>query len=153
MAAKHSYGSYAPELAADFIAGFEGLRLEAYTCPAGVLTIGYGHTEGVQPGQTVTEEEARALLVEDIARTQRGLSRYVNAKVTEGQFIALTSLAFNVGVGYVSTKCPKLMRAVNAGDPETASHEFLDIVKAGGKVLPGLVRRRKAEAALFLGEG
>ena len=67
MAAKHSYGSYAPELATDFIAGFEGLSLSAYACPAGKLTIGYGHTTGVVEGQTCTPEEASQWLIEDQA--------------------------------------------------------------------------------------
>ena len=66
--------------------------------------------------------------------------------------MALVSLAFNVGVSYVVHQCPKLMRALNAGDVEQAAHQFLDITKAGGKELPGLVRRRKSEAKLFLGE-
>lgn len=152
MTEKHSFGSWDPARAADFIACFEGLRLEAYTCPAGKLTIGYGHTENVQPGQTITEDEARALLVEDIASVQKALAPFVNVRVTEGQFTALTSLAFNVGPAYVTRKCPKLMRALNAGEFEEASKQFLDIVKANGVVLPGLVKRRRAEAALFLGE-
>lgn len=152
MNPKHSYGSWKPEEAADFIASWEGCELTAYRCPAGIWTVGYGHTAGVTEGMRVTEEEARWLLVEDIAETQKRLAPYVNAKVSRGQFVALTSLAFNVGPGYLTTKCPKLMRALNCGDVEEAAHQFLDIVKAGGQVLPGLVKRRKAEAALFLGE-
>lgn len=152
MAAKHSYGSYAPELAADFIAGFEGLSLSAYACPAGKLTIGYGHTTGVVEGQTCTPEEASQWLIEDIAKTQKELAPFVNVRVTEGQFIALTSLAFNVGPAYVTRKCPKLMRALNACEFEEAAKQFLDIVKANGVVLPGLVKRRRAESALFLDE-
>ena len=152
MTEKHSFGSWDPIRAAGFIASFECLRLASYTCPAGVLTIGYGHTTGVVEGQTCTPEEARALLVEDIATVQKALAPFVNVRVTEGQFIALTSLAFNVGPAYVTRKCPKLMRALNAGEFEEASKQFIDIVKSNGVVLPGLVKRRRAEAALFLGE-
>ena len=72
--------------------------------------------------------------------------------MTEGQFIALVSLAFNVGVSYVVHKCPKLMRALNAGDIEAAAHEFLDVDKANGVRLSGLSRRRQSEAKLFLSE-
>lgn len=149
----HSYGSYSAELAADFIAEFEGLRLTAYHCPAGRLTIGYGHTGAdVHEGMTITKEEARALLIRDIEKHRDAFARYVNVNVTAGQFIALTSLVFNVGVGYVTHKCPKLMRALNSKRWEACADEFLDIVKSNGKVLPGLVRRREAESDLFLGE-
>ena len=93
------------------------------------------------------------MLREDVEEVKRGLAPFVNVHVTEGQFIALVSLAFNVGVSYVVHKCPKLMRAVNAGDDEEeAARQFLDVNKANGKVLPGLTRRRQAEAKLYLGE-
>lgn len=149
---RHTFGSWDPSVAADFVGKWEGCRLDAYRCHAGIWTIGYGHTEGVTEGMTITQEQAEALLVEDIAKAQRGLAPYVNVKVSEGQFIALASLAFNVGASYVAQKCPKLMRAVNCGDVDEAAHQMLDIVKAGGQVLPGLVKRRRAEAALFLEE-
>ena len=82
----------------------------------------------------------------------KALAPFVNVHVTEGQYVALVSLAFNVGASYVVHNCPRLMRALNAGDVEQAAHQLLDITKAGGKELPGLVRRRKSEAKLFLGE-
>lgn len=140
------------ELAADFIEAWEGCRLTAYKCPAGIWTIGVGHTKDVTEHDEITYEQSREMLREDIEEVKRGLAPFVNVHVTEGQFIALVSLAFNVGVSYVVHKCPKLMRALNAGDVEQAAHQFLDITKAGGKELPGLVRRRKSEAKLFLGE-
>lgn len=148
----HSFGSWDPSVAAEFIGKWEGCRLDAYRCPAGVWTVGYGHTAGVTAGMTISQEQADAWFVEDIAKAQRELAKFVNVPVTRGQFIALVSLAFNVGANYVIRRCPRLMRAVNAGDIDAAAYEFLDINRAGGVVLEGLTRRRKAEAALFLGE-
>ena len=101
----------------------------------------------------ITYEQSRDLLRRDLELVKHDLARFVDVTVTEGQFIALISLAFNVGVSYVVHQCPKLMRALNAGDVETAAHEFLDIDKANGVRLPGLTRRRQSEARLFLGEG
>lgn len=147
------YRSYSPDIAADFIAAWEGFEEKAYICPAGLWTIGYGHTHGVKEGDRITREAARELLVKDISRAVKRLAPYVKVPVTEGQFIALTSLAFNTGPDYVIRHCPKLMRALNAGLFEACAEEFLDIVKANGKVLPGLVRRRRAEHVLFLGIG
>lgn len=152
MSERHNFGSWDPAVARDFIAKWEGLRLEAYRCSAGVLTIGYGHTEGVTEGMTCTKDDADRWLVEDIRKAQRGLAPYVNVRLTEGQFIALVSLAFNVGAPYVAHKCPRLMRAINADDLDAAADEFLDINKANGVVIDGLTRRRKDEASLFLGE-
>lgn len=149
---RHAFGSWDPAVAADFVGDWEGCKLRAYVCPAGVLTIGYGHTVGVEPDDELTQEEADKLLCEDIEGVQHALAPYVNVRVSRGQFVALVSLAFNVGVGYVTTKCPKLMRALNAEDFDACAHEFLDVTKAGGRELEGLVRRRKAEAVLFLGE-
>lgn len=152
MNERHAFGSWGPAEAASFIEQFEGRRLTSYLCPAGVWTIGVGHTGGVTEGQTCTDEEADAWLLDDIEAAQKALAPYVNVRVTRGQFVALVSLAFNVGASYVTRKCPKLMRALNAGEFEEAAKQFLDIVKANGVVLPGLVKRRRAESALFLEE-
>lgn len=142
------------ELAADFIEQWEGFRETAYLCPAGVLTIGFGHTgSDVKEGQVVTYKEAYDMLLEDLKRYASGLAFWVNVYLTEGQYVALMSLAYIIGVDGVVHKCPKLMRAVNAGDDEEeAARQFLDVNKANGKVLPGLTRRRQAEAKLYLGE-
>ena len=146
-----NFGEYPAELAADFVEQWEGFRETAYVCPAGKLTIGFGHTgDDVHEGDIVTYHEAYSLLVADLHKHVMSLASYVNVPVTEGQFIALASLAFNVGS--VPMKCPKLMRALNAGDVESAAREFLDVNKANGKVQPGLTKRRMAEAKLFLGE-
>ena len=146
------YGTYAPELAADFIAKWEGFRATAYKCPAGILTIGHGHTgEDVTPGDVVTYHEAYDILVNDIKKVISDLEDFVEVDVSEGAFIALTSLAFNLGADGVVRKCPRLMAALNRGDWEACADEFLDVTRAGGKVLPGLVKRRAAEAALVRG--
>ena len=148
-----SYYSYDIQPACDFIAKYEGCRLTAYLCPAGVPTIGYGHTgPEVRKGMTITQAEADELLRKDVERRVHDFSQYVNVPVTGNQFIALTSLVFNCGVSYVVHQCPRLMRALNTGDAEACAHEFLDINRAGGKVLAGLTERRRAEAKLFLSE-
>lgn len=145
------FAEYPAELAADFVERWEGFRETAYICPAGKLTIGFGHTgDDVSLGDVCTYHEAYELLVDDLRKHIADLAPHVSVPVTEGQFVALSSLAFNIGD--VSRKCPKLMRALNAGDFEAAAHEFLDCDRAGGVRLAGLSRRRQAEARLFLGE-
>lgn len=147
-----NFGEYPAECAMDFIEAWEGCKLTAYKCPAGIWTIGCGHTKDVSENDQITYEQSRDLLRRDIELVKHELAPFINVGVTEGQFVALVSLAFNVGSGYVIHKCPRLMRALNAGDIEKVAHEFLDITQAGGKELPGLVRRRQSEARLFLGE-
>lgn len=144
------YASYDPAIAMNFIGHYEGLRLKAYRCPGGVWTIGYGHTQGVKAGDTCTAEDAASWLIEDIADHQSRLARYVNMPVTEGQFIALTSIAFNIGVTRLLKS--KLLRKLNTGDIRGAAKEFLDFDLSNGKRLPGLTKRRKAESDLFLDE-
>lgn len=141
------YGSYDPAIAAQFIASWEGKRLTAYRCSAGIWTIGYGHTKGVREGDTCSEEQVQQWLIEDIRSHVNQLSHYINVPVTENEFIALTSLAFNVGVTAVSGSA--LLRKLNAGDTEAAATVFLDFCYAGGKRVKGLVNRRKAEYELF----
>ncbi|MBM6929339.1 lysozyme [Parasutterella secunda] len=141
-------GTYDPGMAAGFISSFEGCKLTAYKCAAGVWTIGYGHTQGVREGDTCMQDLAKAWLVDDIRETQLLLAHYVNVPVTQNEFIALVSLAFNVGVGALMKS--KLLRKLNSGDREGAADEFLDFDLAGGKKVAGLTRRRKAEHDLFL---
>lgn len=135
-----------------FIEDFEGRCLVSYQCSAGVWTIGVGHTCGVKSGMTCTDAQADEWLIEDIREVVKAMSRYINRSLTEGQFVALVSLGFNLGAYNVITKCPKLMRSLNAGDIESAAKEFLDCDRVNGKPVPGLTRRRIAESKLFLGE-
>ena len=141
-------GAYEPALAAGFISQFEGCSLTAYRCSAGVLTIGYGHTKGVKEGDTCTQEQADVWLIDDVKETQALLAHYVNVSVTQNEFIALVSLAFNVGVGALMKS--KLLRKLNSGDRDGAAEEFLDFDLANGQRVAGLTRRRKAEHDLFL---
>ena len=141
-------GAYEPALAAGFISQFEGCSLTAYRCSAGVLTIGYGHTKGVKEGDTCTQEQADVWLIDDVKETQALLAHYVNVSVTQNEFIALVSLAFNVGVGALMKS--KLLRKLNSGDRDGAADEFLDFDLANGQRVAGLTRRRKAEHDLFL---
>ena len=143
------FADFDPALAADFVAQFEGLSLTAYRCPAGVLTIGYGHTgSDVHEGQTITKDEALALLVDDLKRHFQDIKRLVTVEVTESQCIALLSFAFNVGA--VNFQRSSVRKNLNRGAPLQAAESFLLWNRAGGKVLPGLSRRRNAERRLFL---
>ena len=146
-----SFLSYDPRCAVDFIARWEGFKAEAYKCPAGVWTVGYGHTLNVSAGDKVTKDEAKELMVGDIERVVGRLAPFVNVPVTQGQFVALVSLAFNVGPNYVLNHCPKLMHNLNCGDYEGCADEFLDITRCKGQVLCGLIMRRQAEHDLFIG--
>ena len=143
-------GTGATQLSAagvDLIKGFEGLRLAAYQDSAGVWTIGYGHTAGVQPGDRITTAEAEQLLRQDTAWAQQAVRDLVRVPLSQGQFDALTSFTFNLGAGALESST--LLRKLNAGDTAGAQAEFGRWIHADGQVLPGLVRRRAAEAALF----
>lgn len=146
----NSWGSYSPSIASDFIKQSEGRRLKAYRCAANTLTIGYGHTNGVKEGDTITASEADELLVKDLRERAQELAPFVNVPVTEGQFVALLSLAFNVGV--TAVKKSSLLRLLNTGHTQEAADAFLDWTYAGGVVSKGLKARRERERSLFLGE-
>jgi lysozyme len=137
----------------DLIKSFESLQLEAYRCPAGVWTIGWGHTRGVEAGMRITEERATELLAEDIGEVERELPHVIRVSLTQGQWDALVSLGFNLcgGAAGLPKTCPHLLASVNAGDFAAAAEQLLNINHAAnGKVLPGLTRRREAERRLFL---
>lgn len=133
----------------EIVKEFEGLRLEAYKCPADVWTIGYGHTRGVIPGDVITEKEAEIFLAEDLEDAESAVNEYVEVKLNQNQFDALVSFVYNLGAG--NFKSSTLLRKLNAGDYLGAANEFKRWNKAGGKVLNGLVRRRAAECNLFIG--
>lgn len=130
----------------------EGLYLNAYKCPAGVWTIGYGCTEGVRPGMSITEPEAEALLRKELAKFEEGVERVLgHIPLNENQFSALVSLTFNCGLGAV-TEGTTIRRKLEARDYQGAADGFLLWNKGGGRVLPGLVKRREMERKLFLSE-
>jgi lysozyme len=138
----------------ELIKSFESLQLDAYCCPAGVWTIGWGHTRAVQPGMRISEQHAEELLAEDIAEVERGLPSVIHVNLTQGQWDALVSLSFNLcgGALRLPKTCPHLVASINAGDFAGAAQQLLNINHAAnGKVLPGLTRRREAEKKLFLG--
>ena len=126
---------------------FEGLSLDAYLCSAGVLTIGYGHTGGVQKGDRITEKKAEELLQDDLKKFENGVLRLVRVPLNQNQFDALVSFAFNLGVGNLGKST--LLRKLNDRDFKGAAAEFVRWNKAGGRELAGLTRRRNAEAELF----
>lgn len=132
--------------ALEMIKQFEGCRLTAYKCPAGVWTIGYGHTVGVKEGQTITQEQADAYLVEDCQKFADYVDNpsYVpiTGSLNDNQRDALISFAYNCGAGNLKTLCKDRTAA-------QISNAILLYNKAGGSVLPGLVKRRKAEQELF----
>ena len=129
---------------------FEGLSLTAYVCPAGVLTIGYGHTgPDVYAGMKITAAQAESYLASDLQKFANIVNSAVRVPLNRNQRGALTSFTFNVGGGAFRTST--LLKRLNAGeDPNTvATQELPRWNKGGGKVLPGLVRRRQAEVDFF----
>ena len=143
----------------------EGVRQKPYRCPAKLWTVGVGHVLYPRQGalkmeerdsvpleerdnRTFSMEEVDGILRDDLNRFERGVERYCPVKLTQGQFDALVSFSFNVGLGTLqrSTLRQKIIR----GDMEGAAEEFLKYTLAGGKVLKGLVNRRNDERALFL---
>lgn len=133
----------------DLIRRYEGLRLVAYVCPGGKLTIGYGHTgPDVTTGKKIDEEEADALLLKDVQRFENSINGMVTVPISQGMFDALISFSFNLGAG--SLKSSTLLKKLNADDRKGAADEFLKWNKAKGKVLAGLAARRESERELFL---
>lgn len=130
----------------NLIKQFEGVRLTAYKCPAGVYTIGYGHTRGVNRGMKITEEEASAYLTADLLNSEKAVERYDSVyHWNQNEFDALVSFTFNCGAANLRA----LLRNGRRNRSQIA--ETLPLYrKAGGKVLKGLERRRAAEKALFL---
>lgn len=134
----------------DLIKRFEGFRDTAYLCPAGVWTIGYGHTQDVKEGDTITQDKAEELLREEVAAKYEPIvvSNTNGLELTQGQFDALVSFVYNVGAYNFETS--HLLTRLKAGDIEGAAAQFERWNRAGGKVLDGLTARRAAERELFL---
>lgn len=135
----------------ELIKHFEGLKLKAYLCPAGIPTIGWGHTKGVKIGDICTPEQAQEYFKEDYNLARKIVFRHVETKLTENQIQALTSWVFNLGEGNFTVST--LLKKLNANDIEGASKEILRWNKGrvNGQlvVLPGLDRRRILEKQLF----
>jgi lysozyme len=137
----------------DLIKSFEGLRLKAYKCSAGVDTIGYGHTSAagapvVKAGMTITAAEAEKILARDLGKYEQAVDKVVTVKPTPNQFSAMVSLCYNIGPGNFAGS--SVVRRLNAGDVKGAAEAFLLWNKVHGRALAGLTRRREAERKLFL---
>ena len=139
----HKIGSKGLEM----IKHFEGLELKAYQCAAGVWTIGYGHTKGIQPGMVITEETANDMLVEELEEYENYINSMVECPLSQNQFDALVSWVYNLGPA--NLQASTLLKVLNAGDYAGVPAQIKRWNKAGGKVLEGLTRRRQAEADLF----
>lgn len=132
------------------IIDFEGCKLTAYKCPAGVWTIGVGHTKGVKQGQTITEAQAMTLLKGDLLPCENYVNNLGVCK-TQGQFDALVDFCFNLGTGALGRST--LLKFIRQGKAEQYIRgEFAKWVKSGGKTLAGLVKRRAWEADRYFGK-
>ncbi len=138
----------------DLVKRFEGFRAKPYLCPAGVPTIGYGSTyyeNGVKvklTDRSISEEWAEELLRRNMVHYERGVDAMTKDHVNQNQFDALVSFAYNVGL--VKYKNSTLLKRINANpnDPDIEK-QFMRWVRAGGKVIKGLITRRQAEATLY----
>lgn len=134
----------------DMLVDFEGVRLKAYRCPAGVWTIGIGATNPpVNATDEITKEEAFKRLDRDLVQYEDGVKRLVKVGLTQGQFDALVDFAYNAGVGALQKST--LLKKVNAEKFDEVPAEFMKWTKGGGRELLGLVRRRRAEVKLWRG--
>ena len=132
----------------ELIKSFEGCKLKAYKCPAGVLTVGYGTTKGVTAGMEINLAMAEKMLRSDIAPLEKTINK-LGINFRQGQFDALVSFMYNLGEGAFAKSTLKKKILAGADDKEIAE-EFKKWNKAGGKVLAGLVKRREAEANLWM---
>lgn len=143
----------------DLVKEFESFKDKAYICSGGRLTCGWGHTKGVKAGDTCTKEQAEAWLMEDIEEAEKIVDQYVDVHLNGNQHAALTSFVFNVGHGKEGVKDgfaelkkgghSTLLKLLNRGWYDEAAAQFARWNKAGGEVLGGLARRRKAEYELW----
>lgn len=128
----------------NLIKQFEGCKLKAYKCPAGVPTIGYGHTKGVKMGQVITQEQAEQYLRDDLEKYEKNVMKYYNAyRWNQNEFDALVSFAYNLG-------SIDQLTANGTRSKNVIADKMILYNKAAGKVLSGLTKRRKAERTLFL---
>lgn len=134
----------------DLVASFEGCSFVAYQDGNGVWTIGYGHTQGVDAGDTCTRQQASDWLSEDLEVADHALQRLVKIPINQNQWDGLTSFVFNIGQGnFAQSTC---LRDLNANNIQGAADAILMWDRVAGQVSSGLVRRRTAERSLFLTE-
>ena len=129
------------------IKSFEGCRTVAYQDAVGVWTIGYGHTIDVKEGMTITQHQCDVMLEVDIETYENYVNKYVIVFLTQNQFDALVSWVYNLGP--TNLRNSTMLKVLNAGKYDEVSYQMQRWNRAGGKVLKGLVVRRKAEAELF----
>tara|TARA_R110002012_G_scaffold134615_1_gene288047 strand:- start:1444 stop:1911 length:468 start_codon:yes stop_codon:yes gene_type:complete len=129
---------------------FEGCELEAYLCPAGVWTIGYGHTKDVKEGDKINKEEADYLLQEEMIEYESYINDFVEVPLNQNQFDALCSWVYNLGP--TNLKNSTMLKVLNEEKYVDVPQEIKRWNKAGGEVLDGLIKRREAEAKMFVGE-
>src|ERR1043165_5698620 len=131
----------------NLIKEFEGCSLTAYYDSAGVLTIGYGHTIGVCQGMSISQIEADLYLADDLKAYEGYVEQYITAPISQHQFDALVSFTYNLGPGTLYHS--DVLHHFNEADYSAAANAMLAYDHADGQVIPGLLRRRKAERALF----
>ena len=136
----------------NLIKEFEGFSERVYICPGGVYTIGYGHTKGVQIGDTCTREKAEEYLRDDLKDTEEAIEALIEVPLTQNQFDALVSLVYNIGSGHFFDSTIRRVINCKVADKEEYRRAWMMWVKSKGKVLKGLVRRREAEYKLFSGQ-
>lgn len=138
--------------AIDLIKKYEGFRPQSYQDSVGVWTIGYGTTringQPVKAGMTITEDQALQLVKQEVNKLWSQIESITKINLNDNQMNALVDFAYNLGFNALKTST--LMKMVNAGDFNGAANQFSRWVYAGGKVLPGLVKRREAEKQLFI---
>lgn len=135
----------------DLIKQFEGYSSKAYPDPAtggAPWTIGYGTTRGVKPGMVITAEQAEKMLRDDVAKFESGVSSLITAPTTQGQFDAMVSLAYNIGLGNLGKST--LLKKHNARCYTCAADQFRVWNRANGKVMNGLTKRRAAEREVYM---
>ena len=132
---------------------YEGCKLKAYRCPANVCTIGYGHTSAagnpvVTDGMTITQKQCDDILRSDLVKYETAVHNMVQQPLNQHQFDVLVDFAYNAGIG--ALKSSTLLKKVNAAKFDEVPAELMKWTKGGGKVLPGLVKRRQAESAWWM---
>ena len=129
---------------------FEGFSATPYRCPAGLWTIGYGHV--VQPHEmaglsSIDKEQAEQLLARDVVLAERAVGKLISRPLRQAQFDALVSFTFNLGSGTLQRST--LRRVINRGEESAVAYQWLRFIWGGGRKLPGLMRRRRAELVVY----